>query len=121
MAGLKGAKTAGFFLRDQLASAPSFESVVQAAATAYLMAPSHLIFAGTTADQGAVVTRNRTRAADVWRVATEQGRWWLVETNYGGKQRLASPAVLTATPRAPQTTGSRRRRTTTGVTLPTVP
>jgi len=58
-----------------------FEDAVQLASTQRLIAPVYFILSGVNPGEGAVVTRNRTVADDVWRLDADAGRWFLVETN----------------------------------------
>merc|ERR1712228_853798 len=37
---------------------------------------------GTKSGQGAVVTCDRDKVADVWRLDADAGRWYVLETNY---------------------------------------
>lgn len=49
-----------------------------------LPAYSYFVLAGARAGEGAVVTRNRDAAANVWRLPSRPNPafWWLLETNY---------------------------------------
>lgn len=76
-----GGQPVGFFLRDLLGSDIDFETALNRAATQHLISVMYIIMGGQTAGEGAVVTRNRDKAADVWRLDAPS-RWFLVETNY---------------------------------------
>ena len=72
-----------FVLRDTLSnSSMDFESSLAFLQSTPLIATSYIILGGAKAGQGAVITRDRTHAADVWRLDLQAGRWYLVETNY---------------------------------------
>ena len=60
----------------------NFESAVNSLATKRLIAPSYIIVGGTKSGEGAVITRDRASAKDLWRLDPDNGRWYLVETNY---------------------------------------
>jgi acid ceramidase len=59
-----------------------FEKAVQVLAGTPLLAPCYYIMAGPKPNQGAVITRDRKGAADVWRMGVNNTYWFLVETNY---------------------------------------
>ena len=59
-----------------------FEKAVNTLRSAQIIAPCYIIVGGLSGDEGAVITQNRTMGIDVWRLNAEQGRWFLVETNY---------------------------------------
>ena len=59
-----------------------FESAVNSLATKRLIAPSYIIVGGMKSGEGAVITRDRASAKDLWRLDPDNGRWYLVETNY---------------------------------------
>ncbi len=75
---------ASLFIRDTLAN-PSMDFEDAVIALAYqqpFIAPSYVIVGGTGPRQGAVITRDRIAALDIWRIDAFTGRWYLVETNY---------------------------------------
>lgn len=73
-----------FFIRDTLGNPDmDFEKAVYALANEQaFIAPSYLIVGGMGPRQGAVITRDRITALDVWMIDAFNGRWYLVETNY---------------------------------------
>ena len=74
---------ASFLIRDTLADTSlSFEDAVIKLGYDPLIAPCYLIVGGVNSNEGAVITRNRVAALDIWRLDTSKGRWFLVETNY---------------------------------------
>ena len=78
-----GRKVIPFLIRDLLADEKStFASAVETFSTTPLIAPCYLIVGGAHPGEGAVITRNRTKAIDVVKLNTTQGRWNVLETNY---------------------------------------
>ena len=74
---------AGFVIRDAIADPDAdFEKAVLDLAYAPLIAPCYIIVGGVGLEEGAVITRDRAAAVDIWRLNTIEGRWFLVETNY---------------------------------------
>ena len=72
-----------FLIRDTLDDPNSdFESAINTLAYKPLIAPSYIIVGGVGPRQGAVITRDRIAALDIWRLNPIDGRWFLVETNY---------------------------------------
>ena len=70
-------------IRDAVADKEmSFETVVDFLVTGRLIAPSYIIVGGTKAGEGVVITRDRMTTKDLWRLDPDNGRWYLVETNY---------------------------------------
>ncbi len=81
LAGTHG--VSAFLIRDTLADPDmTFDEAVRVLADKPLIAPSYLIIGGTTTRQGAVITRDRLAAVDLWMLDAFNGRWFLVETNY---------------------------------------
>ena len=71
-----------FLIRDVIEKANDFKQAVEMFSTSPLIAPCYLIVAGTEPREGVVITRGRKEAVDLWWLKPEQGRWYLVETNY---------------------------------------
>ena len=71
-----------FLVRDTLEEAGDFESAVKTLAYTPLIAPVYFIIGGVGPREGAVITRDRVAALNVWHLDAENGRWFLVETNY---------------------------------------
>lgn len=69
--------------RDVFENTPDldFESAVKIFSTTPLLAPCYYILAGAKPNQGAVVTRDRKTAADIWRMDNDKS-WFLAQTNY---------------------------------------
>jgi len=70
-----------FLTRSVVTNANDFESAIQGLSNTLLIADVYYIVAGVSHNQGAVISRNRINATDVWRLDTPS-RWFLVETNY---------------------------------------
>ena len=80
-----GRKVIPFLIRDVLSDPDStFKKAVQIFSTTPLIAPCYLIIGGKNPGEGAVITRNRLKAADVVRLNTTDSkkRWFVLETNY---------------------------------------
>ncbi len=74
---------ASFTIRDTLADPTmDFEQAVYSLSLKPFIAPCYVIVGGIGTRQGAVITRNRASAVDVWKIDAFNGRWYLVETNY---------------------------------------
>jgi len=76
----KNASLVSFLLRDTLRDANSYPEALEMLSSDYLIADVYYIMAGVAS--GAVVSRNRTLAADVWSLNPKAGRWFEVQTNY---------------------------------------
>jgi len=83
----------GFNLRNSLGIHDSFEEAIDFVQNIQLMAPVYIIVSGATAGQGAIVTREREYALDVWplgfnahnddgNVVPDPTAWYRVQTNY---------------------------------------
>jgi len=81
LAALEGGQSVAMFLRDLLQSVADFDSALLAVTTQPLIAPAYITLAGVKAGEGAIVTRNRTVADDVWKLDASADRWWILETN----------------------------------------
>ena len=72
-----------FAIRDLLEDdSVDFEKAVTNLSTIELTTPSYIILGGLTDNQGAVITRDREKAIDIWRLNSTNNQWFLVETNY---------------------------------------
>ena len=81
LAGTHG--VAGLLIRDLVADpAMDFDNAVVSLVSKPLIAPSYIIIGGVRPRQGVVITRDRIAALDLWRINAEDGRWYVVETNY---------------------------------------
>jgi len=79
--GTNGAHWLGFYTRDVMLNATSYHQAKKMFATAELIAPAYFILGGIHPGEGAVITRDRKKIADMWELTTSH-RWYLVETNY---------------------------------------
>lgn len=69
-------------IRQAVESLESFDDALKFFGSQRYSAASYFILGGTELGQGAVVTADRDRAADVWSLDADAGRWYVVETNY---------------------------------------
>jgi len=70
-----------FLLREVFTNENNYESALTNLCSGTLIADVYYIIAGASPGQGAVISRNRTGADDVW-VLNSPSRWYEVETNY---------------------------------------
>ncbi|CAH1799209.1 unnamed protein product [Owenia fusiformis] len=71
-----------FYIRDVFETTANFTEAVKALATRPSVAPSYVIIGGVLPGEGAVITRGRLGAEDVWFLDPKVGRWFVLETNY---------------------------------------
>ncbi|XP_066282814.1 N-acylethanolamine-hydrolyzing acid amidase-like [Branchiostoma lanceolatum] len=71
-----------FLVRETLAEADTYDAAVQRLAYTPLIAPVYFIVGGANVAEGAVITRDRESALDIWTMNPAQGRWFVLETNY---------------------------------------
>jgi len=76
----RNASLVSFLLRDVLTEETTYAAALQRLSTTDLIADVYYILGGISS--GAVISRNRTVAADVWKLDPAAGRWFEVETNY---------------------------------------
>jgi len=77
----RNASLVTFLTRQVLQNDNDFTSALAALSSEELIADVYYIIAGTKAGEGAVISRNRTEAADVWKLDAPS-RWFEVQTNY---------------------------------------
>jgi len=77
----KNASLVSYLSRNVLANEHDFEAAIENLSQGLLIADVYYIVGGVSANQGAVISRNRINATDVWRLQSPS-RWYLVETNY---------------------------------------
>jgi len=70
-----------FLTRDVLNRRSSFETALMDLSNTELIADVYYILAGVKPGQGAVISRNRYNATDVWRL-NAPSQWYVIETNY---------------------------------------
>eukprot|EP00163_Fabomonas_tropica_P004671 TRINITY_DN1410_c0_g1_i4.p1 TRINITY_DN1410_c0_g1~~TRINITY_DN1410_c0_g1_i4.p1 ORF type:complete len:179 (+),score=47.84 TRINITY_DN1410_c0_g1_i4:831-1367(+) len=79
------ARPISFELRDILDQGLDYPTALQTIIKTPTIAPVYVIIGGMTYPQGAVVTRQRSKAENVWTMTstcpTPVGNWFLVETN----------------------------------------
>jgi len=71
-----------FLTREVMTNENTFNSAIDNLSNDELVADVYYIVGGVNSGEGAVISRNRINATDVWRLDVEAGRWFLVETNY---------------------------------------
>jgi hypothetical protein len=71
-----------FATRDALMTATSYTEAVSQLSSTKLIADVYYIVAGTSTGQGAVISRNRTTAVNVWNITESKFKWFVLETNY---------------------------------------
>ncbi|XP_022094813.1 N-acylethanolamine-hydrolyzing acid amidase-like [Acanthaster planci] len=73
-----------FQIRDALSrnDTMTYDSALKHLAYHPETAPNYFIIGGNKATEGAVITRDRLTAADVWCLDLSKGRWFVLETNY---------------------------------------
>lgn len=59
----------------------TFPLAVETLSKSPVIAPCYIIVGGVSPNEGAVITRGRAEAYDIWRLGTNH-TWYLVETNY---------------------------------------
>jgi len=77
----KNATMVSFLSRNVFQRESDWDAAVENLSTGTLIADVYYIVAGATANQGAVISRNRLNATDVWKLDAPS-RWFEVETNY---------------------------------------
>jgi hypothetical protein len=77
----RNASLVSFLTRDVMMRETDFEAALQNLSTDELIADVYYILGGAKPGQGAVITRNRINATDIWRLDPPT-RWYEVETNY---------------------------------------
>jgi hypothetical protein len=77
----KNASLVSFLSRAVVNNENDFNSAVQNLGYDQLIADVYYIVAGVSAGQGAVISRNRNNASDIW-MLNAPSRWFEVETNY---------------------------------------
>jgi hypothetical protein len=77
----RNASLVSFLSRTALENGDSFETALSNLSNDELIADVYYIMAGSKPGEGAVISRNRMNATDVWRL-NAPSRWFEVETNY---------------------------------------
>ncbi len=73
---------ATWLARDILNGNYSYEEVIHQLSTRPLLAPCYYIVSGVEHNQGIIITRGLNESLYPLQMNTEQGRWYLLETNY---------------------------------------
>jgi len=77
----KNATMVSFLTRDVLTLRNDYNAALNDLSNGVLIADVYYILAGTRPGQGAVITRNRQNATDVWQL-NSPSQWYVLETNY---------------------------------------
>jgi len=70
------------YLLGKMMKQDSYKSALEMAQTDLLDAPVYFILSGVAKDEGAVVSRNNSLTVDTWTLDVDNGRWFILETNY---------------------------------------
>jgi hypothetical protein len=79
------ANVVSFLLRRVLETQADYGAALKRLVTEPLISESYIILSGIASGQGAVITRNRTIAADVWTLGGSSQRndsWYVLQTNH---------------------------------------
>ncbi|KAK6740892.1 hypothetical protein RB195_009006 [Necator americanus] len=87
----------GFLLREVLSSSDTYESALNHLSNRHLFSPSYIIIGGRQAGEGAIISRNRMKAADV--ITLSENQWFLVETNFDHWEKDMDKRRITAVKR----------------------
>lgn len=71
------ANVVSFLLRRILETEESYAGALKRLVTEPLISESYIIVSGVASGEGAVITRNRTIAADVWTLGGPQKNWYI--------------------------------------------
>jgi len=77
----RNASLVSFLTRSVFQNIPDYDSALANLSSDELIADVYYIIAGAKPGQAAVISRNRTVAADVWKI-DPPARWYEVQTNY---------------------------------------
>ncbi|XP_029442855.1 acid ceramidase isoform X2 [Rhinatrema bivittatum] len=72
----------GFLTRAVLENATSYEEAKSLLVKTKMLSPAYFILGGTKSGEGSIITRARESCLDVWELDINQGRWYVLETNY---------------------------------------
>ncbi|XP_016040728.1 acid ceramidase [Erinaceus europaeus] len=82
MLGKKDAMWIGFITRLVLENGTSYEEAKSILTKTKILAPAYFILGGNSSGEGCVITRDRKQSLDVYELEADQGRWYVVQTNY---------------------------------------
>ncbi|ETN82920.1 hypothetical protein NECAME_17606, partial [Necator americanus] len=80
-----------------LSSSDTYESALNHLSNRHLFSPSYIIIGGRQAGEGAIISRNRMKAADV--ITLSENQWFLVETNFDHWEKDMDKRRITAVKR----------------------
>ncbi|KAI0209794.1 N-acylethanolamine-hydrolyzing acid amidase [Lamellibrachia satsuma] len=78
----RNASFLSFLIRQTLQESRSYTEAVIKLGYSITIAPAYYIVGGIHRGQGVVITKDRLAPRDIWFLDSNQGRWYLVETNY---------------------------------------
>eukprot|EP01091_Cochliopodium_minus_P006995 TRINITY_DN1693_c7_g1_i1.p1 TRINITY_DN1693_c7_g1~~TRINITY_DN1693_c7_g1_i1.p1 ORF type:complete len:489 (-),score=95.81 TRINITY_DN1693_c7_g1_i1:161-1627(-) len=79
----KNATMVAFLTREALSRTNKFEQALNILANTTLVCDVYYTVAGIGPGEGAIITRNRYNATDIWRIGNVNStRYWILETNY---------------------------------------
>ncbi|XP_075466213.1 acid ceramidase [Ascaphus truei] len=71
-----------FLTRNVLENATSYEEAKSLLSKTKMLAPAYYILGGNKSGEACVITRSRESCLDIWELDIQQGRWYVLETNY---------------------------------------
>jgi len=76
-----GTTASAFLVRNILETQTTYADALNLLANTSTPAPAYIILSGVSDGEGAVITRDRDGAANIWNLDPKSGRWFLVQTN----------------------------------------
>lgn len=71
-----------FLVRNALEASRTFEEALNILQSPTTAAPVYFIVGGVRPGEGAVITKDRFKTTDLWRLNETASRWYMVETNF---------------------------------------
>ncbi|XP_006007644.1 N-acylethanolamine-hydrolyzing acid amidase-like [Latimeria chalumnae] len=82
IAGLKGKLPISWLVRKTLCTTRTFQRAVEKLIKTETASAAYIVIGGVRANEGMVMTRSRLGPQDIWPLDSQNGRWFLVQTNY---------------------------------------
>jgi hypothetical protein len=79
---LEGGLPSIYLVRMALEQDPDYDAAYARLSNTKVLAPVYYILAGVEPNQGVVITRDRQQVNDYYPLDNDEGRWYLVQTNY---------------------------------------
>ncbi|XP_074662649.1 N-acylethanolamine-hydrolyzing acid amidase-like isoform X2 [Tubulanus polymorphus] len=79
---LDGAIPIPMLIRQVLGRPLNYRQALKNLANTRVSAAAYLIVGGIQTEEGAVITRDRKNAVDIWEIDLKSNRWFVLETNY---------------------------------------